>query len=146
MQRALVVVEQSERGRELIEIAGELAEGVNATLLLVLAIDESSYVEDIQRKIHSGIDVDSEKAAVAKAEESAAELGEEVLGDADLTYEAQGFMGSVPEDLLSLAEAEECDHVFVTGERRSPTGKAMFGDTAQRVLLNFDGPVTSLIV
>jgi len=32
--------------------------------------------------------------------------------------------------------------VFVRGRRRSPTGKAVFGDTAQAVILNFDGFVT----
>jgi nucleotide-binding universal stress UspA family protein len=45
-----------------------------------------------------------------------------------------------------LAEARHrgCDHVFVTGRKRSPAGKAIFGDVAQRIVLEFDGAVTVL--
>lgn len=43
---------------------------------------------------------------------------------------------------LNAAEAHNCDHIFIAGRRRSPTGKAIFGDWVQRVLLNFDGLVT----
>jgi len=35
--------------------------------------------------------------------------------------------------------------VFLTGKKRSPTGKAVFGDRSQAIILNFDGPVTTLL-
>jgi hypothetical protein len=32
--------------------------------------------------------------------------------------------------------------VFLAGRKRSPTGKALFGDQTQAVILDFDGAVT----
>ncbi len=33
--------------------------------------------------------------------------------------------------VIEPAEEHGCDHVYITGRRRSPTGRAMFGDTTQ---------------
>lgn len=69
------------------------------------------------------------------------------LGDLDVEYSVEGqvFEGSRKGDLVvETAERNGCDHVFVTGVQRSPTGKALFGDFAQSVILNFDGYTTIL--
>ena len=41
--------------------------------------------------------------------------------------------------ILEEANQINCDHVFISGWRRFPTEKAVFGDRTQRVSLNFDG-------
>lgn len=46
------------------------------------------------------------------------------------------------ETVIEVADEEGADHVFILGRKRSPTGKALFGDLAQFVILNFDGYVT----
>lgn len=46
------------------------------------------------------------------------------------------------EALIRLGEKHDCDHAFITGQNRSPSGKALFGDDPQQVLLNFEGYVT----
>jgi nucleotide-binding universal stress UspA family protein len=43
--------------------------------------------------------------------------------------------------VVKRAEKLEADVVVVGGNKRSPTGKAMFGDHAQQVLLNASCPV-----
>lgn len=145
MKRAIVVVEPTEQGRRLVDIAGELAEGTGAELLLVRLIDESEYRSDLERKAQSSRDVEQIDDLTERARRTAADLGREGLEDRDVAYEARGIVGSLPDDLLRVAQQDGCDHLFIVGDRRSPTGKAIFGDTTQAVLLNFDGPVTSLI-
>jgi len=44
--------------------------------------------------------------------------------------------------VISVAEDAAIDHLVIGGQNRSPTGKAVFGDDSQRVLLNAACPVT----
>ena len=74
--------------------------------------------------------------------ETADELAESELDDLDVTYRTIGLVGTVPDDIIATAEELACDHVFVVGGHRSPIGKAVFGDEAQSLILNFDGPIT----
>lgn len=145
MERALVVIEPTDRGRELVELAGQIAEGTGTELVLVRVVDEDEYEGNIQRKAQTSLsDVDSVEQVTDEARSVAQELGDDLLPP-EVTYTAEGLFGNLPDDLLARADELGCDHVFITGERRSPTGKVLFGDTTQAVLLNFDGPVTSLI-
>ncbi|MFC6907201.1 universal stress protein [Halalkalicoccus tibetensis] len=64
------------------------------------------------------------------------------LKSAQKQVEVDSVFGDIPDIILTEANKRNCDHIFVTGEKRSPTGKAVFGDTAQSIILNFEGPVT----
>lgn len=145
MDQALVITEPTDRGRELIELAGKIAAGTDVQLILLRVIDETEYESDLQRKAHTSMeDMDSVDDVEQKARETAEKLGDDLL-DNDVSYTVQVLFGQLPDDLLSKADELGVDHVFIVGEKRSPTGKVLFGDTTQAVLLNFDGPVTSLI-
>lgn len=145
MDRALVITEPTERGRELIELAGEMAAGTGGQLILLRVIDETEYGRDLQRKANTSMEgMDSIDEVEQKGKETAEELGEDILGD-NVSYTVEVLFGKLPDDLLAKANELDADHLFITGERRSPTGKVLFGDTTQAVLLNFDGPITSLI-
>lgn len=66
--------------------------------------------------------------------------------DATIDFEVEGIVSEeneIPNAILDAAEGLACDHIFVVGRSRSPTGKALFGDIAQKIILNFDGPVTT---
>lgn len=144
MDRSLVVVEPTDKGRELIELAGEIAAGTGTELVLLRILDEDEYERNLQRKEESSLgDVESIEELKDRAGAELGDLGEELLDD--VSYRTKVLIGELPDDLLSEAYDLECDHIFITGEKRSPTGKVFFGDTTQAVLLNFDGPVTSLI-
>jgi nucleotide-binding universal stress UspA family protein len=82
--------------------------------------------------------------ARAGAEEFARDLGREILASFDVEYEVTSAVGDKADAVLGAAEEYDCDHVFFAGRQRSPTGKALFGDATQRVILDFDGPVTVL--
>jgi nucleotide-binding universal stress UspA family protein len=63
----------------------------------------------------------------------------------DVEFDTIGVVGHVKEDVIAVAEREGCDHVFIAGKRRSPSGKAIFGDVTQSIILNFDGMVTVMM-
>lgn len=143
MERALAVVEATEETKQLVAEAAELAEGVGAELFLLYVTSEEEFAER-ENELHSipGIDIDYGVASgVEEAQEFAQAVGDEVLG-AGADFTALGRIGEDEEEILAAARANDVDHVFVHGKQRSPAGKAVFGDLAQSIILNFDGAVT----
>lgn len=144
MQHALAVVAPDDVTKDLVREAGELAVGVDAKLTLFCVTSEEEYAE--QREALMAVpeaDVSySVEQALDGARSFARDVGREVLSDVDVDYETAGAVGERSDTILERAESKGCDHVFLTGQRRSPTGKAIFGDVTQRVILDFDGPVT----
>lgn len=147
MDTALVVLPEGEQ-IDLLENAGELAAGVDATLFVLSLIDEDEVERNIEtldtiseiEDISYGIDAASTEPARNAARDAA-----KAAFDEGVDYEAIGVV--VESDkrantIIDVAEDCDCDHVFIAGRQRSPTGKAIFGDVAQSVILNFDGYVT----
>jgi nucleotide-binding universal stress UspA family protein len=64
------------------------------------------------------------------------------LDEADVDYEIRGAVGDHADSIVELAETSDADRVIVGGRQRSPTGKAVFGSTAQTVMLEAPCPVT----
>lgn len=152
MQRALVVVEAAEdldvhpteASKEITRLAGELAAGVDAEVYVMHVTTEDRYHDRLKRlESVDELDVDYNVDTAAKgAQQFAANVANEVLADLDVDITSIGRLGEVEEKVLAVADEFECDHLFITGRRRSPTGKAIFGDIAQSLILNFEGPVT----
>lgn len=149
MNRALVLVEAAETeevqpteaSKEITRMAGELASGVDAEVYVLHVTTEEEYRNRLDRlgELDVGYDIDT---ALKGAQQFAANVSNEVLGDVDVEVHPVGRLGDVEEKVLSAAEEFDCDHLFVAGRRRSPTGKAIFGDLTQSLILNFEGPVT----
>jgi len=148
MQRALVVVDDTDTHGELLRGAGELASGAGADLLLLSTLTEEEFeeryaeMEELARA--EGMSY-SDHAILESVQERARDLAADSLAGVDVDYETGAVVvegGSRADEVIETAEREGCDHVFIVGRERSPTGKAIFGDVAQAVALNFDGPVT----
>lgn len=146
MQRALAVVEPTETAKTLLREAGELSAGVDAELILVYGTTEEEYNErreDMARipDIDTTYSIDQ---AIEGVQRFAKDMGRTVLSDVDVEWEPVGRIGEKADEVLELAAERDCDHIFIAGRKRSPTGKAVFGDATQRVILDADMPVTVL--
>lgn len=145
MERPLVVTDSSENVVEIIREAGELAADTDSPLTVLTVVTESEYEKDAEvlGTIEAIEGSTYDLGPVAYAEEVAQTAITDLLSDLDIETEAIGKFVEDESDradaILEVAEANGCDYVFLMGRRRSPTGKAIFGDTAQSVILNFDG-------
>ncbi|THE66576.1 universal stress protein [Salinadaptatus halalkaliphilus] len=66
----------------------------------------------------------------------------EYLEDHDVDVTVRREHGDPVEEILRVSNEADADTIAIAGRRRSPTGKAIFGSVAQRVLLESDRPVT----
>jgi nucleotide-binding universal stress UspA family protein len=144
MDRAIAVVEASDSAKELVHEAGELTAGVDAELILVHVTTDEEYADRRESMMSiPSIDVNyTVDEALDGAQKFAKDIARDVLEDVDVEYEPVGRLGEKGDEVLSLADERDADHIFVAGRKRSPTGKAIFGDVTQRILLEFDGAVT----
>ncbi len=143
MERALAVVEAKEATKDLVAEAGKLANGVGADLTLLHVTTEEEF-QDRRSTLENVAGLDAEynvDNARSGAQQFAQKVGKEALDD-DIEFSAIGRIGNPQETILTTASENDIDHIFIHGKQRSPTGKAVFGDTAQAIILNFDGPVT----
>ena len=152
MDDALVVLDTDERGRELLTEAAQLAGGADACLHVLSLLTHEAFEEKrdsldaVAEEEHTSYD---DSAIMDDVHQEAAAVVEEVVGDYDVEWDVlAGRIGQAENEadrILEAAADNDIDHVFLTGNQRSPTGKAVFGDRAQAVIINFDGPVTSLL-
>ena len=145
MQRALIVVDDRESGGKLLSEFGSIARATGAELVVVSLLSEDAYQSDQEtlQRIGEVEQTNYEQSPGEFARELADYLSNEHLTDVD--YQIIGEVisdGKQADRILEIAQDEACDYVCLVGKRRSPTGKALFGDRAQQVLLNFDGYVT----
>ena len=80
----------------------------------------------------------------AKAQQDAEALLKELLADIDHDGDVTTAIvdGSPSDEIIDYLDDHDIDQVVIGGRRRSPTGKAVFGSTAQKVTLNAPCPVT----
>ena len=130
----------SERTGRLAGLVADIAGPAGADVVLLHAFTEEEFDEDIDT-------LDFEFSDRPGADEVARRLSvvRDVvrdLEDADLAVTVNGAIGDHAESIVEMAGRTDADLLVIGGRRRSPTGKVVFGSTAQEVLLESPCPVT----
>lgn len=122
------------------------AHGVPLVLYAEATEDDASDATLVStRDGYEDIPPEANKSVVDGVDRFLEGVADDELAGLDVEYEtvcsivpSANHAGSV----LRTAREYGCDRLFVVGEKRTPTGKALFGDFAQSLLLNFEGHVT----
>jgi len=142
LDRLLVAVGPGDDDRvgPLAETTTDVAGPAGAAVTLAHVFTEQEY-EDARERLGGEPGDEVTPDAVARRHATIREL-EDALDDAGVDYDVAGRVGKHGEAVVSLADEADADLAVVGGRRRSPTGKAVFGSTAQTVLLSAPCPVT----
>lgn len=143
----LAAVDENERSKRVVEVGYDLATTYQEPMVVLHVIPAEDYrshqaaVQDLDEFSDFSLTQEQESA------ERFARRFVEVSIDQP-NYELidpRGRVGNVVEEILN--EAEELDPRFmvISGRRRSPAGKAIFGNTAQRLLLGAYCPVVTIM-
>lgn len=130
----------SERSDALTETVVDVAGPAGADVVLAHVFTDEEF-----ERAASRLDFDElEEVApldVANRHATVRDIGDR-LDDAGIEYRITSAIGNHGESIVDLASEEDADLVVVGGRKRSPTGKAVFGSTAQTVMMESPAPVT----
>lgn len=150
IETILLAVGRDDKSRidELVDHTISVAGPTGATVVLAHVIPKSEYEDEVQ-SYHDAIDQlgldvreqDLPPETLAKEIDLISELLER-LDDAGIDVETRAALGDEADEIVRIAKDIGADKLVVGGRKRSPTGKAVFGSTAQEVLLTAPCPVT----
>ncbi|WP_049983400.1 universal stress protein [Halorubrum sp. BV1] len=132
--------EESDRTDQLARTAADIAGPAGATVVLLHVFTQAEYdstTSNLGVANSSEVTVDD----VARRHGTIRSISK-VFEEDGIDYEIRGAIGTHADEIVRLATGTEADLVIVGGRRRSPTGKAIFGSTAQQVILDAPCPVT----
>ncbi|WP_440770565.1 universal stress protein [Natronorubrum sp. DTA28] len=131
----------ADRIDELAKSVVEVAKPADATVVLAHVFTSSEYDDVLTRLEFDRATDEIDPDDVARRHQSIIDL-RTILDEHDVDYVIKGAIGEHGPTIVDLATSNDVDRVIVGGRRRSPTGKAVFGSTAQEVLLSAPCPVT----
>jgi len=135
--------EEDERIERIGEFAADVAGPAGAAVTMVQVYTDDGYA-DRREKLEFGPNDEASPDTVSRRSVTVQTL-ESALEERGVPYTVRGRTvdgESVGEAIVGVAEDVGADLVVVGGRRRSPTGKAVFGSTAQDVMLDAPCPVT----
>lgn len=138
-----VAGKDQERTDRLAQTATDIAGPSGASVVVAHVFQDEEY-ETFREQLNLEPNSEVTPGTIASRHTTVRSLVD-ALDDAGIDHEAQGYLcenESTGEGIVELSKTVDADMILVGGRQRSPTGKAIFGSTAQEVLLNAECPVT----
>jgi len=129
------------RAEALVEAVADVAGPTGATVVLAHVFDEDEFgtLRDRLKDRPDEDPLEADQVARRNATVRALVDGFEAVG---IKPEIRGAVGPRADTVVELADEYGADRVVIGGRERSPAGKAIFGSTAQDILLSAPCPVT----
>lgn len=136
MKRVLLAVDaDEERARRAAEGVASMPGAPDDVAVTVLNVFEEFSVADEGGQVRSSDYYDPEDFP------ESVRLAHDVLDAAGIDVELRREHGDPAERILQVAESVDAAVVAMSGRKRSPAGKALFGSVTQSVILDADRPV-----
>lgn len=138
----VAAVDRSERAPDVLNQGAILAEQFGDELHVVHVMTRSEAVDAETVSISKDDAVEIEELRAV-----AANVVTDLLNDHPVTVETReiGLIGDPPNEIVQYAEDRDARYIVVGPQRRSQTGKILFGSVAQSILLNTNRPVVSVL-
>lgn len=118
----------------------DVAAPAAATVVLLHVFSESAYEDGVESAGYDTADPPPPHT-VATRLETVSRLSDG-LEAAGVDHRIRGAIGSPGSTIVREVSESDADLAFVSGTRRTPTGKVVFGRTTHHVLMNAPCPVT----
>lgn len=138
IETIVVAVRDVDDQRPLTDAVIDVAGPTDASVMLARAYEEEEYE---QRVDELDFEMPPSTDDVAQRSQSVRDAAA-TLDDAGIGYDVRGVVGEEGDAFVDLADSVDSDLLYVQGKGRTPTGKALFGSTPQKILLNSPCPVT----
>lgn len=133
----IAAVDRSDRAPDVTQQAEALAEAFDDTIHVVHVLTELKFVQ-LER---TNLDRTGEVLDMDEVRSVAAEIAEEAASQLTVSAQSVGLVGDPADQIVEYASEHDARYIVVSGRKRSPAGKAIFGSVAQSTLLNATCPV-----
>lgn len=139
----LTAVGEELNSNKILEVGYDLATKYDEPLTVLHVIPKEDFNE--HKAAIEGTPA-SDSFTISREEQSAAEIAHQAVHESLDEYdidriETKGRVGDPTDKILAEVEQSDPRYLVIGGKQRSPVGKAIFGSTAQSVLLNAPCPV-----
>lgn len=137
----VAAVDRDGPAESIVREGAKLADAFGAELHVIHVLGRSEFVSlerDSVEDTGEGVSPDEVRE---RARRVAIDIAAEV--DPDLQYVASGVVGNPAEEIVRYAREHDAEYIVVSGRKRSPVGKVLFGSVTQSVLLSAPCTVVS---
>ena len=127
-----------QRVDEMVETTKQEASGTDTEVVIFHVFDEDDF-----RSLSTQMNLPTDTAPARLAERNVTVSRiRDKLEDAGISVRVDGAIGDRSDTIVEMADRIEADRIIVGGRKRTPVGKAIFGSTAQSVMMNASCPTT----